>query len=130
MLGVPSSIHGWKEQFFFVAVEEPWSFEVAWHTPWMDLNCPVSLGQEEAESLAHILECSSSAFELLEEETLVNVNLILVEPGGVLGSSDVYRRGGQSRQVAEDVAKADSQLAVWLLLKVFASAYKKVQRWL
>ena len=82
MLGVPSLIHGWKERFFFVVVEEPWGFEVAWRTPRTDLNSPIGLGQEEAESLAHILECPSSAFELLEEETLVNVGLSLEEPEG------------------------------------------------
>ena len=48
--------------------------------------------------------------------------------GCVSGSSNVYRGGGQSRQVAEDVAGADGQLAAWLLLKVFLPIYKKVRR--
>ena len=82
MLGVSSLIHEWKEQFFFVATEEPWGFKVAWHTPRTDLNRLVGLGKAEAESLVHILRCSSSAFELLEEETLVNAGLNPTEPGG------------------------------------------------
>ena len=65
-----------------MAIEEPWGFEAAWRTPRMDLNSLVGLGQEEAESLAHILECPSSASKLLEEETLVNASLSPMEPRG------------------------------------------------
>ena len=65
-----------------MAVEEPWGFEVSWRTPQTDLNSLVDLGQEEVESLTHILGCPSSAFELLEEETLVNAGLNLVELKG------------------------------------------------
>ena len=46
----------------------------------------------------------------------------------VLGSSNIYKGGDRSRQVAEDVAGADGQLAAWLLPKVFSSACKKVWR--
>ena len=75
MLGVSSSIHGWKGRFFFVTSGEPWGFEVAWRAPQMDLNGLIDLGQEEAENLAHLLKCSCLASELLEEEALVNVDL-------------------------------------------------------
>ena len=44
----------------------------------------------------------------------------------VLGSSDVCREDGQRRQVAEDVAIADDQLATRFPPKVFSSACKKV----
>ena len=37
-----------------------------------------------------------------------------------------YRGGGQSRQVAEDVAEADGQLAARLPLKVYTPTCKKV----
>ena len=82
VLGVSSSIHRWKERFFFVTAEEVWGFEVVWCTPRMDLNSPIGLGQEEAESLAHLLECPYSAFELLEEEALVNASLSSTKLGG------------------------------------------------
>ena len=41
----------------------------------MNLNSLVSLGQEEAKSLACLLECPCLVFELLSEETLVNADL-------------------------------------------------------
>ena len=82
MLDVPSSIHGWKEHFFFVTTIVPWNFEVAWRTPRMDLNSSIGLEQEEAESLAYLLECPCSIFELLSEETLVNADLSPTEPEG------------------------------------------------
>ena len=82
MLGVTSSIHEWKGWYFFVASKEPWGMEVAWQTPWTDLNSPISLRQEEAKNLAHLLECPCSTFELLEEEALVNAGLSPTKPGG------------------------------------------------
>ena len=46
---------------------------------------------------------------------------------GVLGSSDVCREGGRSRQVVEDVVRVDDQLGAWLLPKVVLSTCKKVR---
>ena len=82
VLGVSFFIHGWKEHFFFITVEVPWGFEVAWHTPRTDLNRHVSLVREEEESLAYLLQCSTSASDLLREETLVNAGLSPTEPTG------------------------------------------------
>ena len=56
--------------------------EALWQAPKMDLNSPIGLGKEEAESLTRLLECACSTSELLEEETLVNVELSPTEPGG------------------------------------------------
>ena len=75
-------IHGWKGRYFFVTFEKPWGVEALWQAPKTDLNSPVGLGEEEAENLTHLLECAYSAFELLEEETLVNPGLSRVEPEG------------------------------------------------
>ena len=79
-----------------MAVKEPWDVEVAWHTPRMDLNSLVGLGQEEAESLAHLLECPCSASELLEEEALVNADLSPMELEGdsLLDLSLAFSRWG------------------------------------
>ena len=77
-----SSIYGWKGRFFFVTLREPWGIEVVWRTPLMDLNNLVGLGQKEAENLDHLLECPCSAFELLEEEALVNADLNPMELRG------------------------------------------------
>ena len=65
-----------------MTLREPWGFEVAWRASQTDLNGPVGLRQEEAESLTHLLECPCLASELLEEEALVNVGLSPAEPGG------------------------------------------------
>ena len=62
--------------------EEPWGVEVVWQTPQMELNSLVGLGQEEAKNLALLLECPCSAFELLEEEALMNVGLSPMETRG------------------------------------------------
>ena len=82
MLGVPSSIHGWKERFFFVTTIVPGDFEVAWRTPRTNLNSLVGLEREEAESLDCLLECPCLIFELMSEETLVNASLSSVELEG------------------------------------------------
>ena len=82
MLGVSSSIHGWKEHFFFIVAKQSWGFEVAWRTPRTDLNRCVSLVREEEESLTYLLKCQTSASELLCEEALVNVDLSSMELEG------------------------------------------------
>ena len=48
----------------------------------MDLNSSMGLGQDEVENLTHLLECSSLASELLEEEALVKAGLSPMEPRG------------------------------------------------
>ena len=65
-----------------MSLEKPWGMEALWHAPRTDLNSPVGLGKEEAENLTRLLECACSAFELLEEETLVNAGLSPAEPEG------------------------------------------------
>ena len=38
LLGIPSSVHGWKEEFFFVRSSEghPWPFSTLWSRPRKD----------------------------------------------------------------------------------------------
>ena len=36
--GFPSSIHGWREKFFFLGTHGGWGFSTAWGEPYLDAN--------------------------------------------------------------------------------------------
>ncbi len=76
----PSSIHGWKERFFFIDVDPSWGIGTTWETP---MKSPIGLSRlsrEESDGVAVLRGLVAEGrlppvASLISEDALVNVGL-------------------------------------------------------
>ena len=81
--GAPSSIHGWKEKFFFLGSERSWGFDPRWRPAQLkSINRLPQLSPREQEIFDTIRSLGDGILlnGLISEDALVNVGLSSARP--------------------------------------------------
>jgi Putative gypsy type transposon len=82
--GLPSSVHGWKERYFFVFTEVVWHCSTSAGSPPKKMGYAPKLSPAEEEAVAKIERAGVSDLrELLSEESLVAAGLSEATPSGI-----------------------------------------------
>ena len=86
--GLPSSIHGWKNQFFFVSSSSSWGFPSRWGTPRTEANENSRVDADDREDFHRLKDMSvPKQRELVTEQALYDAGLSLVPRIGIARSS-------------------------------------------
>lgn len=89
--GAPSSVHNWKERFFFVSSDQPWGFDTSWNRPRSRENKKPNLTETEAKFLDMIYSAPVAPLRvLLSEQSLYEVGLSPMNPLGEVLYLDLF----------------------------------------
>ena len=82
--GLPSSIHGWKNQFFFVSSSSSWGFPSRWGVPRTEANDNSRVDVDDREDFHRLKDMSvPKQRELVTEQALYDAGLSLVPRIGI-----------------------------------------------
>ena len=85
--GLPSSIHGWKNQFFFVSSSSSWGFPSRWGAPRTEANDNSRVDMDDREDFHRLKDMSvPKQRELVTEQALYDAGLSLVPRIGIARS--------------------------------------------
>ena len=83
--GLPSSIHGWKNQFFFVSSPSSWGFPSHWGVPRIEANDNSRVEADDREDFHRLKDMSvPKQRELVTEQALYDAGLSLVPRLGIV----------------------------------------------
>ena len=84
--GFPSSIHGWREKFFFLGTHSGWGFSTVWGEPYLDANKDDNVSDANWDDFRILRDAVVPAPAVLfSEQSLFNAGLSPMESLGGRG---------------------------------------------